>query len=199
MRETRRFCRVLCSRSSVHRPWINFEAGCVWWLKDLTSVIPICHAGQTKDRLPIPLSEFQALEISDPDFVKNVITAIAKHTSQSDLRRIDEEAIWKELAKVFSELSHESRKVEVRIDFPGREGTTTFLAVPKADPIEEVARRTGFDLAKYSVEWHLRDSSGRFVGKDEGKLRGFRAAFYGSKTRLVLTKSTAVKDDNHVA
>src|SRR6266849_11039070 len=67
---------VLCSRSSVHRPWINFEAGCVWWLKDRASVIPICHSGQTKDRLPTPLSEFQALEISDPNFVRNLIIGI---------------------------------------------------------------------------------------------------------------------------
>jgi hypothetical protein len=34
---------VLCSPTSISRPWINFEAGAAWILG--TPIIPLCHAG----------------------------------------------------------------------------------------------------------------------------------------------------------
>ena len=37
---------ILCSKMSVGRPWINFEAGC-GWVKRIP-IIPICHSGLTK-------------------------------------------------------------------------------------------------------------------------------------------------------
>src|SRR5687768_10966759 len=45
---------ILCSPSSIRRPWINFEAGAAWMRK--IPLIPLCHAGLTPGDLPAPLS-----------------------------------------------------------------------------------------------------------------------------------------------
>src|SRR5262245_61576268 len=41
---------VLCSRESVARPWVNFEAGAVW-LRGIP-VVPVCHSGLEPESLP---------------------------------------------------------------------------------------------------------------------------------------------------
>src|SRR5204862_2624591 len=55
---------VLCSRASVGRPWVNFEAGAVW-LRGIP-VIPVCHSGLRAENLPVPLSMLEGLALSDP-------------------------------------------------------------------------------------------------------------------------------------
>ncbi|HEX9940370.1 MAG TPA: TIR domain-containing protein [Thermoanaerobaculia bacterium] len=55
---------LLASPRSLQRPWINFEAGCAW-VRD-TDIIPLCHSGQRKEALPLPLSLFNAVEILEP-------------------------------------------------------------------------------------------------------------------------------------
>lgn len=46
---------VLCSPSSVKRPWVNFEAGCGFIKR--VPVIPVCHSGLRKEQLPLPLHD----------------------------------------------------------------------------------------------------------------------------------------------
>jgi hypothetical protein len=67
---------VLCSRSSVNRPWINFEAGAGWMRQIL--VIPVCHSGLVPRGLPMPLAVLQAISASDPDGLERMYAAIAK-------------------------------------------------------------------------------------------------------------------------
>ncbi len=55
---------VLCSKHSVSRPWINFEAG-AGWVKGIP-IVPICHTGMRPVDLPIPLNMLQGIEASDP-------------------------------------------------------------------------------------------------------------------------------------
>lgn len=66
---------VLCSEESVGRPWVNFEAGAVW-LRGIP-VIPVCHSGMKRDQLPVPLSTLQAIEVSQPDGLRKLYSAIA--------------------------------------------------------------------------------------------------------------------------
>lgn len=54
---------ILASPTSVKRPWINFEAGAVWSRNK--PVIPLCHSGMTKSKLPYPLAMLQAGTITD--------------------------------------------------------------------------------------------------------------------------------------
>src|SRR3954462_5342613 len=34
---------VICSRISVDRPWVNFEAGAAWMKQ--VAIVPVCHTG----------------------------------------------------------------------------------------------------------------------------------------------------------
>ena len=54
---------LLCSRDSVGRPWVNFEAGAVW-LRGIP-VVPVCHSGLAVADLPAPLSMLQAIALVD--------------------------------------------------------------------------------------------------------------------------------------
>ena len=66
---------VLCSKESVSRPWVNFEAGAVW----LTGVpvVPVCHSGMTPSDLPVPLSFLQAIRAREPDDLRKLYDRIA--------------------------------------------------------------------------------------------------------------------------
>ena len=68
---------IICSPSSVYRPWINFEAG-AGWIKEVP-VIPVCHSGMTKSALPAPLSFFQGLDAEEADFANKLVTALTKN------------------------------------------------------------------------------------------------------------------------
>src|SRR5262245_419366 len=54
---------ILCSPSSIHRPWVNFEAGAAW-MRNIP-LIPLCHAGLTLRDLPAPLSFRQAVLLTE--------------------------------------------------------------------------------------------------------------------------------------
>ena len=66
---------VLCSPISIHRPWINFEAGAAW-MKDIP-VIPLCHAGLRLRDLPMPLSARQGLALDDAEGLRGLYNRIA--------------------------------------------------------------------------------------------------------------------------
>jgi hypothetical protein len=66
---------ALCSPNSVRRPWLNFESG-TGWTRHLP-VIPVCHNGMRKDRLPDPLHIFQAIEITDADSCRELVSQLA--------------------------------------------------------------------------------------------------------------------------
>lgn len=76
----------LYSQSSVGRPWISFEAGCAWIRR--IPIIPICHSGLMLRDLPQPLSNFQALEIQDPQFGSKLFAAIARHGRYAKLPKL---------------------------------------------------------------------------------------------------------------
>lgn len=70
------FIILLCSPFSISRPWINFEAG-AGWIKAVP-LIPVCHSGQLKSQLPVPLNLLQAMNLqSEADF-KQLVGLIAK-------------------------------------------------------------------------------------------------------------------------
>ncbi len=66
---------VLCSKHSVSRPWINFEAG-AGWVKGIP-IVPICHTGMRPVDLPIPLNMLQGIEASDPAGWQRVYNLLA--------------------------------------------------------------------------------------------------------------------------
>jgi TIR domain len=67
---------ILCSPTSIRRPWINFEAGAAWMRQ--IPIIPLCHAGLTPRDLPVPLSLKQGLLLSDPRGLQRLYARVAK-------------------------------------------------------------------------------------------------------------------------
>lgn len=68
---------VLCSKESVRRPWVNFEAGAVW-LRGIP-VIPFCHSGMSPNNLPVPLGMLEAVECCQADGLYKLYDVIAKN------------------------------------------------------------------------------------------------------------------------
>lgn len=67
---------VLCSKASVGRPWINFEAGAGWLRK--IPVIPVCHSGLSPSELPMPLHALHAIVASDIPGLKRLYKSLTK-------------------------------------------------------------------------------------------------------------------------
>jgi len=67
---------ILCSPSSIRRPWINFEAGAAWMRK--IPLIPLCHAGLIPGDLPAPLSFRQGLLVTDARGLRQLYARLAK-------------------------------------------------------------------------------------------------------------------------
>lgn len=91
---------VLCSSQSLQRPWINFEMGYAWSRN--IPVIPLCHSGVTKSSLPRPVGDFQALDISDSNFVNLLLESLKIHFKLSKIPRIDSASMQEELLKAIS-------------------------------------------------------------------------------------------------
>jgi len=101
---------VICSPYSLSRPWVNFEMGCGWSRK--IPIIPICHSGQTKSKLPSPISSFQALDINDPTFVESLINSLGNHLGFQKMPKLDVTAMRHELLSAIDSVSNDRPKSE---------------------------------------------------------------------------------------
>ena len=94
---------IICSPSSISRPWINFEAGCGWIKK--IPVMPLCHSELRKSGLPQPLAMLQGLDIETESFTDDLIKAIAKYLKIKKIPRISHEEFKTELKYSIESLS----------------------------------------------------------------------------------------------
>ena len=67
---------ILCSPTSISRPWVNFEAG-AGWLKGIP-LVPLCHSKLEPEKLPMPLSTLEGGKTSDPETFFRLYRRIAK-------------------------------------------------------------------------------------------------------------------------
>ena len=67
---------VLCSEESVHRPWVNFEAGGAWMANK--RVIPLCHGDMEPGDLPQPLATLQAYSLGNPQDIQRLVSLLAE-------------------------------------------------------------------------------------------------------------------------
>jgi TIR domain len=67
---------VLCSPTSVHRPWPHFEAGAAWIQG--VPVVPLCHAGLRPSDLPMPLSTRQGVALDTAEGVERLYARLAR-------------------------------------------------------------------------------------------------------------------------
>ena len=101
---------VLCSRDSVGRPWVNFEAGAVW-LRGIP-VVPVCHSGLTPEALPVPLSMLEGVSLTDLKGLQKVYDCVAGAVGL-DTPSIDFAALAKEAAGIEAKLVKRADRLEV--------------------------------------------------------------------------------------
>ncbi len=118
---------------SVRQPWVIFEAGGA--LVKGARVIPLCYHGQRKDMLPRPLSSLQALDLSEPDDVSELLKMIAKEVG---LRAPDvdpNELIRRLPARNYEELEADGKLPDIRVEVnlvegsDGRGGVLYFISI----------------------------------------------------------------------
>jgi hypothetical protein len=122
----------LCSPNSVRRPWLNFESGSGWTRQ--IPVIPVCHKGMRKDRLPDPLRIFHALELTDSESCKDLVRRLSTILDLEPANDFDHnrilQAIKTELptrsAEIGIVLSHQQQQWE--------EGDQSVFALAKSRP-----------------------------------------------------------------
>ncbi len=95
---------ILCSRDATSRPWIQFEAGAAH-LRGIP-IVPLCHAGLTCAQLPVPLSEYEGIQASDPDGLASLYRVIATALGAS-IPEIDFRAFANEVAVFEAEYRRE--------------------------------------------------------------------------------------------
>ncbi|MCQ1056921.1 hypothetical protein LRP52_02400 [Photobacterium sp. ZSDE20] len=66
----------LYSPVALTRPWIYTEFG-AGWIRDIPT-ITLCHSGLQKNQLPVPLSHFQALDLTDELHLKHLYEQITE-------------------------------------------------------------------------------------------------------------------------
>jgi hypothetical protein len=67
---------IMASPAAIQRPWIYVELG-AGWVRGIP-VIPVCHSGIERGQLPVPLSTFQGINLTDAVHLKHLYGLIAK-------------------------------------------------------------------------------------------------------------------------
>lgn len=88
---------VLCSKDSVHRPWVNFEAG-GGWVRGIP-VVPICHTDIKPVELPIPLNMLEAIEANDALGLKKLYSLVSNKLGANS-PRTDYSALVDEIKEI---------------------------------------------------------------------------------------------------
>jgi hypothetical protein len=95
---------IICSPDSVSRPWIHFEAGVAHFRQ--IPIVPLCHGGLTCEQLPVPLSEYEGIQASDPEGLLALYRVIATFLGSS-IPVIDFHALAGEVDAFETQYAHE--------------------------------------------------------------------------------------------
>lgn len=135
---------VLCSRESVKRPWINFEAG-AGWVKNIP-VIPLCHSGLNPTMLPVPLNMLQALNGNDPKKLAELYESVA--------RELGSNAPTPNYASIAQQISDFEVKYRLKSDVLDHLNSikkidSSFLTLLKSCPVAQAIHTTMFSQSLY--------------------------------------------------
>ncbi|WP_213953649.1 toll/interleukin-1 receptor domain-containing protein [Variovorax sp. dw_954] len=73
---------VLCSSTSLKRPWVQFELGAAW-MRGIP-IIPVCHSGLKITELQLPLSLKEGLELGAVQGLERLYVRIASELKMDD-------------------------------------------------------------------------------------------------------------------
>lgn len=105
---------ILCSHDATSRPWIQFEAGAAH-LRGIP-IVPLCHGGLTWAQLPVPLSEYQGLQVAEPEGLAELYRLIATALGSS-IPDIDLHAFADEVARFEAEYTREKDLTASKVSF----------------------------------------------------------------------------------
>jgi hypothetical protein len=88
---------VVCGPDGHQRPWVNFEAGAAW-IRDVP-VVPLCHSGLFAKTLPLPLSLYQAIDLSDANACRRFVQRIATVAGLSRCPTADYDEMWRSIQR----------------------------------------------------------------------------------------------------
>jgi L-histidine N-alpha-methyltransferase len=71
-----RILLVVCSKTSIQHPWINFEAGAAR-MKGIP-IIPVCHSGLRPGDLKMPFATMQAVDAHEAEGLERLYSSISK-------------------------------------------------------------------------------------------------------------------------
>lgn len=158
---------VLCNSRSIHKPWINFEAGGGWMHK--TRVIPLCFDGVTKSNLPAPLSHLQSVDLFDPVDFANLLEMVSRVAGlrnpefnaqdyvaklKATIQKDQEECAAVERDKVLEAINIASRYIGREVDPKDRIGVLKQVKIAVA-PLRQLQQRLK-DWGENSDDW-IRD------------------------------------------
>jgi hypothetical protein len=107
---------ILCSPDATLRPWIQFEAGAAH-VRGIP-IIPLCHGGLTCAQLPVPLSEYEGLQISEPEGLTALYRAISVAIGSS-IPDIDFQAFGKDIVSLEAEYAKQRLLTTSEVDQGG--------------------------------------------------------------------------------
>lgn len=121
---------VICSKESVVRPWINFEAGGAWIAGK--RVVPICHSGMSPQNLPEPMKSLQSYELTNEEHFRELVSQLSKEAGLRE-PKFDAVEILKSIPNISGDIStaEESSLIEI---LGGKEKVGTGWLMPEPDP-----------------------------------------------------------------
>lgn len=105
---------ALCSEVSIARPWINFELGSAWIKK--IPIIPICHTGMIKNKLPQPIAMLQAMDLLDEHSLKYMFEGISKHLNLTLGKRIDFKSMIDEVNEALKKVEYKNITIKNELE-----------------------------------------------------------------------------------
>ncbi len=88
---------IICSKYSVYRPWINYEAGAAR-VRGIP-IFPLCHSGLEPNHLPVPLSESEGGVLTEPNSLQKLYERIASMIGSS-VPQVNFGKLAKEFARI---------------------------------------------------------------------------------------------------
>jgi hypothetical protein len=144
---------VLCSETSVLRPWINFEAG-AGWTRGIETV-PLCHSGLRPVDLPLPLNLLQGIEASDVNKIEHIFKLIADKLG-SETTKFDASSLASEVKQFEQLYSIEIRSIR-QLAAINKSWPELIIKMKKANPHRMIVARSVPDWRVQQVRSALTD------------------------------------------
>lgn len=144
---------VLCSQSSIRRPWVFYELGAAWMRK--IPIIPVCHTDLTPADLPMPLTAREGIEASSSNGLERLYGVVAKQLNlrmpKADLTALAEQVRHIETTYAGKqEVTQYEYHIDLLLPPPGKLSEDR---IPPQTPVESEAKALELFGLGYAKNW----------------------------------------------